>query len=67
MTEGELSYEQAREELAGVVGRLEAGGLTLEESLRLWERGEQLAGICQRHLDGAQRRLDAALEAEPDG
>jgi exodeoxyribonuclease VII small subunit len=56
----DLSYEQARAELAQVVERLEAGGATLEESLALWERGEQLAEICQRWLDGARARLDAA-------
>jgi exodeoxyribonuclease VII small subunit len=55
------SYEQAREELADVVRRLETGGATLEESLVLWERGEQLATICQEWLDGARARLaDAA-------
>ena len=57
------SYEQAREELDEVVRRLEAGGLTLEESLALWERGEQLATVCQRWLDGARARLDAARSA----
>jgi exodeoxyribonuclease VII small subunit len=56
----ELSYELARAELAAVVERLEAGGSTLEESLALWERGEQLAAVCQRWLDGARARLDAA-------
>ena len=55
------TYEQAREELADVVRRLKAGGLTLEESLALWERGEELAKICQGWLDGAKARLDAAL------
>jgi exodeoxyribonuclease VII small subunit len=58
-----LSYEQARAELATVVERLEAGGSTLEESLALWERGEELADICQRWLDGARQRLDAAQQA----
>jgi exodeoxyribonuclease VII small subunit len=58
----ELSYEQARAELAGVVEKLEAGGATLEESLALWERGEELAAICQRWLDGARARLTAARE-----
>lgn len=57
-----LSYEQARAELAQVVERLEAGGTSLEESLALWERGEQLAGICQRWLDGARARIDAARQ-----
>jgi exodeoxyribonuclease VII small subunit len=54
------SYEQARDELVDVVRRLEAGGVTLEESLTLWERGEELARICQEWLDGARARLDAA-------
>jgi exodeoxyribonuclease VII small subunit len=54
----ELSYEQARAELARVVERLESGADTLEESLALWERGEQLAETCQRWLDGARARLE---------
>jgi exodeoxyribonuclease VII small subunit len=58
-----LSYEQARDELAGVVRRLEAGGLTLEQSLDLWERGEKLAGICSEWLDGARARLTAVMAA----
>ena len=58
-----VSYEQARAELATVVEKLEAGGTSLEESLALWERGEQLADVCQRWLDGAKERLDAARAA----
>lgn len=58
------TYEQAREELADVVRRLEAGGTTLEESLALWERGEALATICQDWLDGAKARLEAARPSE---
>jgi exodeoxyribonuclease VII small subunit len=58
----ELSYEAAREELVETVRRLEAGGTTLEESLALWERGEQLATICQQWLDGVRERLDETLE-----
>jgi exodeoxyribonuclease VII small subunit len=57
----ELTYEQAREELIEVVRTLEAGGTTLGESLSLWERGEELAKICQNALDGARARLDAVL------
>ncbi len=57
----ELSYEEAREELIDVVRRLESGGGSLEESLALWERGEKLATICQGWLDGARKRLDAAI------
>ena len=64
--EPELSYEQARAELAAVVERLEAGGSTLEEALALWERGEELADICQRWLDGARKRLDDARQAHAE-
>jgi exodeoxyribonuclease VII small subunit len=63
---GPLSYEQARAELEDVVRRLEAGGVPLEESLALWERGEELAGICQAWLDGARERLNAALAERSD-
>jgi exodeoxyribonuclease VII small subunit len=63
MGEPQLSYEQARAELASVVERLESGGGTLEESLALWERGEKLAEICQGWLDGARERLDSARAA----
>jgi exodeoxyribonuclease VII small subunit len=56
-----LTYEQARDELASVVKRLETGGLTLEQSLDLWERGEKLAAVCAEWLDGARARLTAAI------
>ncbi|MFB8242097.1 exodeoxyribonuclease VII small subunit [Kitasatospora purpeofusca] len=59
-----LGYEHARDALLEVVRQLENGGTSLEESLALWERGEQLAKVCQRWLDGARARLDAALAAE---
>lgn len=52
-----LPYEQARDELAELVRRLEAGGLTLAESLALWERGEELAAVCEEWLEGARARL----------
>lgn len=57
----DLSYEQARDELVEVVRALEQGGTSLAESLALWERGETLATVCQRALDGARERLDVAL------
>ena len=66
MTDDQLTYEQARTELATVVERLEQGGNSLEESLSLWERGEKLADVCQRWLDGARERIDAARAARSD-
>lgn len=59
----ELSYEQARDELIQVVGDLEQGSSSLEESLALWERGEALAKRCEEWLIGARARLDAARSA----
>jgi exodeoxyribonuclease VII small subunit len=61
-----LSYEEAREQLVGVVGRLEAGGASLEESLALWERGEALAKRCEDWLEGARKRLASARDANND-
>jgi exodeoxyribonuclease VII small subunit len=58
-----LGYEAARDELAAVVRALEAGGLTLEDSLALWERGEQLAAACERLLAGARERIESVITA----
>lgn len=65
----DLSYEQARDELNTVVRRLEAGGLTLQESMDLWERGERLAKTCEAWLEGARAKLAAALaeDAQDEG
>ena len=63
MSEKKISYEAARHELAEVVESLEDGSATLEESLKLWERGEELAKICQEWLDGAKKKLDSAKPA----
>lgn len=54
------TYEEARDELVEIVGKLEAGGTTLEGSLALWQRGEELAKLCEKYLDGAKAKLDAA-------
>lgn len=62
----DLPYEQARDELVATVQKLESGGTTLEESLALWERGEELAAICQRWLDGARERLEKASGQEEE-
>lgn len=63
----ELGYEEARDELIAVVQQLEQGGLDLDASLNLWERGEKLAQRCEEHLAGARQRVEQALAArEPD-
>jgi exodeoxyribonuclease VII small subunit len=59
-----LSYEEARDELQKVVASLESGGLGLEDSIKLWERGEELASICQEWLDGARAKLESAKQED---
>ncbi|NLT29364.1 MAG: exodeoxyribonuclease VII small subunit [Propionibacterium sp.] len=63
MSEPELSYEEARDELRTIVQKMESGQAPLAESLALWERGEQLATICRQWLDGADERINAARRA----
>ncbi|MDQ2708496.1 MAG: exodeoxyribonuclease VII small subunit [Actinomycetota bacterium] len=59
-----MGYEQARDELVEVVKALEVGGLSLDESVRLWERGERLARLCEQRLAGARDRVQAVLGAD---
>ncbi len=62
----ELGYERARDELVNVVKMLEQGGLDLDDSLALWERGEALATRCEEHLAGARQRVENALAHADD-
>ncbi len=61
-----LSYEQARDGLLKVVHQLEEGNPTLEQSMQLWEKGEELASRCQKFLDDAQARLDQAKDSQSE-
>jgi exodeoxyribonuclease VII small subunit len=63
----ELGYEECRDELIDVVRTLEQGGLDLDESLTLWERGEKLAKRCEEHLAGARKRVEDALASDEEG
>jgi exodeoxyribonuclease VII small subunit len=62
----QLGYEQARDELIDVVRQLEQGGLDLDTSLKLWERGEELAKRCEEHLAGARQKVEQTLAARDD-
>lgn len=62
-----LTYEQARDELIETVKILELGQMSLDESLKYWERGEALAKACESHLDGASKRVEDALNARAAG
>lgn len=60
-----MSYEQARDELVKVVAELETGSVTLEDSMKLWERGEALADRCEQWLSGARAQLEKAAKKKP--
>ena len=62
----QMSFEQALKALEDVVRRLETGEVPLEESIDLYERGEQLRKLCQARLDTAQARIEKIV-AGPDG
>jgi exodeoxyribonuclease VII small subunit len=63
----QLGYEECRDELIEVVRLLEQGGMDLDASLRLWEKGEQLAKRCEERLAGARQRVTDALAAGEAG
>ena len=58
MSETELTFEQAQTELEKIVERLEQGQASLDEALKLWERGEELYAFCREKLDGAQGKVE---------
>ena len=58
----ELSYDQAMEELRGVVDQLERGQLGLERSLELFERGVLLTKVCQDKLHSVEGRIRLLVE-----
>ncbi|GGB99946.1 exodeoxyribonuclease 7 small subunit [Novosphingobium endophyticum] len=61
-----LSFEDALRALEDVVRRLESGDVPLEDSITLYERGEELRKHCQKRLDAAQARIEKIV-AGPDG
>ncbi|WP_338750583.1 exodeoxyribonuclease VII small subunit [Janibacter alittae] len=62
----DLGYEEARQELVELVARLEGGQAGLEESMRLWQRGEALAAHCEAWLDKAEASLASGEQSQDD-
>ena len=54
----DLTFEMALADLEKTVAKLEAGELTLEESLTLFERGQKLANHCTQQLEAASLRVE---------
>lgn len=60
---GEPTFESAQRELDAIVERLESGEASLDEAIRLWERGEELYRFCVARLDRAQGRIEELARA----
>ena len=63
---GEMSFEEALSALEDVVRNLESGEVPLDDSIALYERGEELRKACQARLDAAQARIEKIVQG-PDG
>jgi exodeoxyribonuclease VII small subunit len=61
-----MNFEDALRALEDVVRKLESGEVPLDDSITLYERGEQLRKLCQARLDAAQARIEKIV-AGPDG
>jgi exodeoxyribonuclease VII small subunit len=59
-----VDFEAALEELEGLVERMEEGALSLEESLKTYERGIELSRVCQKSLDAAEQRIQILTEKD---
>ncbi len=53
-----MTYEEAERELTQIVERLERGDASLDEALKLWERGEELYKFCVAQLDTAEGKIE---------
>ena len=59
-------FEEALGRLEDIVKKMEAGDMTLEESLKAFEEGIKLARLCSRRLDEAERRVEVLLKQEEE-
>jgi exodeoxyribonuclease VII small subunit len=59
-------FEEALGRLEDIVKKMEAGDMTLEESLKAFEEGIKLARLCSRRLDEAERRVEILLKQEEE-
>lgn len=65
-----MSFEQALRALEEIVTQLERGDVPLDQSITLYERGEELRAACQQRLDSAQARIEkivAGADGAPTG
>ena len=61
-----LPFEQALKELEGIVGQLEQGTVDLEQSIKIYERGEALKKHCEKLLSQAEKKIET-IRLSADG
>jgi exodeoxyribonuclease VII small subunit len=66
MARDEIDLEAALDDLEGIVTKLEDGGISLEESLVLFERGMKLVSLCHGKLDSAEQRIESLTGKLPE-
>lgn len=59
----DIKFEDAMIKLEGEVKKLESGNMTLEESIASFEEAVRLIGVCNNHLDNAERRVRLLTES----
>jgi exodeoxyribonuclease VII small subunit len=62
MKKSDVTFEEAIKRLEAIVGELEAGELTLEQSLSKYEEGVSMAKACRVRLDDAETKLKELLD-----
>ena len=60
----DIKFEDALSKLESIVGKLESGELSLEESLNAFEEGIRLSRICSKQLDEAERKIEILIKGE---
>ena len=60
----DIKFEDALSKLEEIVGKLESGELSLEESLAVFEEGIRLSRICAKQLDAAERKIEILIKGE---
>lgn len=64
MTEQEIGFEQAMEQLETIVAKLEGGDVPLEQAIELFQEGMRLSKICSQKLENVERRIEMLLEED---
>lgn len=61
-----ISFEEAMKNLESIVEELEAGNLTLDDSMQKFKEGIELSAFCSKKLDDAEKKISILIE-ESDG